>query len=85
MRVLNQMDGRNPDAVVPEKVPQRLLSDGARMPAIGLGTFGSDHESHQAVADAQVAEEGSHRRATRTRRTPVGVAIQWTSTPSTAR
>jgi alcohol dehydrogenase (NADP+) len=52
MRVLNQMDGRNPDAVVPEKVPQRLLSDGARMPAIGLGTFGSDHVSHQAVADA---------------------------------
>lgn len=41
-----------PDAVQPSLVPQRTLSSGARMPAIGLGTFGSDHVSHQAVADA---------------------------------
>ncbi len=34
------------------QVPYRTLSGGAKMPAIGLGTFGSDHVSHQAVADA---------------------------------
>src|SRR5579872_6029807 len=34
------------------QVPDRTLSSGAKMPAIGLGTFGSDHVSHQAVADA---------------------------------
>ncbi len=33
-------------------VPYRTLSSGARMPAIGLGTFGSDHVSHDAVAEA---------------------------------
>lgn len=33
-------------------VPQRTLYTGASMPAIGLGTFGSDHISHQAMADA---------------------------------
>ena len=27
----------------PARVPQRTLQTGARMPAIGLGTFGSDH------------------------------------------
>ena len=35
-----------------EPIPIRTLSTGAKMPAIGLGTFGSDHASHQAVADA---------------------------------
>ena len=39
------------DAVDPAAVPQRTLYTGATMPAIGLGTFGSDHVSHQAVAD----------------------------------
>lgn len=38
--------------IASEKIPVRTLSTGARMPAIGLGTFGSDHASHQAVADA---------------------------------
>jgi diketogulonate reductase-like aldo/keto reductase len=33
-------------------VPFRTLNSGARIPAIGLGTFGSDHASHQSVADA---------------------------------
>jgi hypothetical protein len=42
----------NADAIDPARVPQRILSTGATMPAIGLGTFGSDHVSHQAVADA---------------------------------
>ena len=38
--------------VDPATVPFRTLSSGARMPAIGLGTFGSDHVSHDAVAEA---------------------------------
>jgi len=38
--------------VDPELVPRRLLSSGAHMPAIGLGTFGSDHVSPQTVAAA---------------------------------
>ena len=40
------------DGVDPREVPQRELYTGARMPAIGLGTFGSDHVSPQQVADA---------------------------------
>jgi len=40
------------DAVDPASVPQRQLRSGAKMPAIGLGTFGSDHVPHAAVADA---------------------------------
>jgi len=36
----------------PEQIPSRTLWTGNKMPAIGLGTFGSDHVSHQAVADA---------------------------------
>ena len=35
-----------------ECVPFRILSTGAKMPAIGMGTFGSDHVSPVAVADA---------------------------------
>ncbi len=40
------------DAVDPSLVPQRRLVPGAAMPAIGLGTFGSDHVPHAAVAEA---------------------------------
>jgi len=40
------------EAVHPAQVPSRILSSGARIPSIGLGTFGSDHASHQSVADA---------------------------------
>ena len=40
------------DAVDPASIPQRRLRSGAQMPAIGLGTFGSDHVSHPAVAAA---------------------------------
>jgi diketogulonate reductase-like aldo/keto reductase len=40
------------EGVSPGQVPQRLLSNGALMPAIGLGTFGSDHVSAKTVAEA---------------------------------
>ena len=38
--------------VNPALVPQRLLHTGAKMPAIGLGTFGSDHVTANEVAAA---------------------------------
>lgn len=40
------------DGVDPSLVPQRTLNTGDSMPAIGLGTFGSDHITPQQVADA---------------------------------
>lgn len=40
------------DAVDPRRVPQRRLYTGALMPAIGLGTFGSDHVPGAEVAEA---------------------------------
>jgi alcohol dehydrogenase (NADP+) len=40
------------DAVDPALVPQRTLYTRARMPAIGLGTFGSDHASPTEIAAA---------------------------------
>ena len=36
----------------PAAIPQRKLSTGATMPAIGLGTFGSDHVSARDIAAA---------------------------------
>lgn len=38
--------------VDPAAVPQRTLYTGARMPAVGLGTFGSDHVSAAQIAEA---------------------------------
>ena len=40
------------DGVNPAEVPQRTLYTGAKMPAIGLGTFGSDHASANLIAGA---------------------------------
>jgi alcohol dehydrogenase (NADP+) len=40
------------DGVDPEKVPQRTLYTGARIPGIGLGTFGSDRFSAESIAEA---------------------------------
>lgn len=40
------------DGVDPRIVPFHNLSTGARIPAIGLGTFGSDHASGEMVAEA---------------------------------
>ena len=42
------------DEVDPASVPTRLLPTGARMPAIGLGTFGSDLVSNEAIAEAVI-------------------------------
>jgi len=39
-------------AVDPRRVPQFKLGSGATIPAVGLGTFGSDHVSHEEVAAA---------------------------------
>ena len=41
-----------PDGVNPGKVPQRTLHTGAKMPAVGLGTFGSDRFSGEDIAEA---------------------------------
>jgi alcohol dehydrogenase (NADP+) len=41
-----------PDGVDPKKVPQRTLHTGAKMPAIGLGTFGSDRFTGEQIAEA---------------------------------
>ena len=41
-----------PDAVDMNLIPKRRLYTGAEMPAIGLGTFGSDHVSANEVAEA---------------------------------
>jgi alcohol dehydrogenase (NADP+) len=40
------------EGVDPAVVPCRTLSSGARIPAIGLGTFGSDHVSYADIANA---------------------------------
>ncbi len=40
------------DGVDPDRVPGRTLFTGARIPAIGLGTFGSDRYSPEDVAEA---------------------------------
>lgn len=40
------------DGVNPDSVPYKTTSTGARMPAIGLGTFGSDHYSGESIAEA---------------------------------
>jgi alcohol dehydrogenase (NADP+) len=42
------------DGVDPASVPVKTLSTGAKMPAIGLGTFGSDNYTAQQIADAVV-------------------------------
>ena len=38
--------------VAPKHVPQRVLYTGAKMPAVGMGTFGSDHVTPDEVAKA---------------------------------
>ena len=40
------------DGVNPDSVPYKTTSTGARMPVVGLGTFGSDHYSGDSIAEA---------------------------------
>ena len=42
------------DGINPDEVPTRTLYTGAKIPAIGLGTFGSDRFSGEAIAKAVV-------------------------------
>ena len=44
--------GPEAEAVSPARVPRRTLHTGAQMPAIGFGTFGSDHAEPGVVAEA---------------------------------
>ena len=49
-------------SVDPALVPQRVLYTGAKMPAIGLGTFGSDHVAADEIAAAvEAAAEVGYR------------------------
>lgn len=41
-----------PDAVNPALVPQKVLYTGTKMPAVGIGTFGSDRFSNEDIAAA---------------------------------
>jgi alcohol dehydrogenase (NADP+) len=41
-----------PDGIDADLVPTRALASGARIPVVGLGTFGSDCVPHEAVAEA---------------------------------
>jgi len=43
-----------PDGVDPSRIPSRKLPGGARIPGIGLGTFGSDHVTGEQVAAAVI-------------------------------
>jgi alcohol dehydrogenase (NADP+) len=43
-----------PDAIDPEKVLKRTLSTGDKIPAVGLGTFGSDNYTGEQVAAAVI-------------------------------
>ena len=47
-----QSFGRAPDAVDPGRVPCKTAYTGAKIPAIGLGTFGSDRISGEQIAEA---------------------------------
>jgi len=42
----------HPDGIDPAQVPYKTLSTGAKIPVVGLGTFGSDHITPSQVANA---------------------------------
>jgi diketogulonate reductase-like aldo/keto reductase len=46
------MQPANAVSIDPHSIPQRKLASGATMPAIGLGTFGSDHVTPREVAQS---------------------------------
>ncbi len=47
-----QPNDQSASAVDPASVPQRTVYTGAKIPAVGLGTFGSDHFSGEQIAAA---------------------------------
>jgi diketogulonate reductase-like aldo/keto reductase len=49
---MNQTSECDFGRIDPSAVPQRKLSTGATMPAVGLGTFGSDHVTSDQIAQA---------------------------------
>src|SRR5208283_2933481 len=49
-----QLFSHAPDGVDPKTVPHKIVYTGAKIPAIGLGTFGSDRYSGEAIAEAVV-------------------------------
>ncbi len=49
---------RAADAIDPARVPARKLHTGARIPAVGLGTFGSDRFKGEEIAAAVVGAAG---------------------------
>lgn len=49
---LRNIDTSTRETIDPSQVPCRTLSSGDLLPAIGLGTFGSDHVSNREVARA---------------------------------
>ncbi|MDR3775058.1 MAG: aldo/keto reductase [Terracidiphilus sp.] len=49
---MNRASESESASIDPAAIPQRTLSTGATMPAIGLGTFGSDHVTPDQVAQA---------------------------------
>jgi len=40
------------ETIDPEKIPHKILYNGDKIPAIGLGTFGSDNISNKKIADS---------------------------------
>ena len=40
------------ETIDPEKIPHKILYNGDKIPAIGLGTFGSDNISNIKIADS---------------------------------
>lgn len=40
------------DGIDPNQVPKKTLSNGSKIPVVGLGTFGSDHISYEQMAEA---------------------------------
>jgi len=51
---MNQVLSLSADGVNPKQVPARTLSSGARIPVVGMGTFGSDRYDGEQVAAAVI-------------------------------
>ena len=48
----NVKEDKKMTMIDPAIVPQRTLYTGAKLPAVGMGTFGSDHADADAVSAA---------------------------------